>query len=81
MTSRVIDGNELGEYLSSLDSCSFADPIWNTYSDDFTADSGDPFDPAREDGSCLRGLASAIGIEAAAAMFLLGAWRVLQMLR
>ena len=76
MTSRVLSSDEIDEFLSAHPAERFPGPGWNARATDAAVPSAGRPDPAAQDGDCLRGIAFAVGAEAAAALLLLGAWQL-----
>jgi len=79
MTSRVLHSHAVEELVPSTVADSFANPVWNPVRarvPRFAAPAGEFSDLAIHDGNCLKGLAWALAIEAAAVLLCVGAWQL-----
>lgn len=79
MTSRALDRSELNDLLASVEFEALAEPAWAAPAFGPEVAENEQNELSRladRDGSCLKGLLHAIGIEATAAVLLFLAWQL-----
>jgi hypothetical protein len=82
MTVRVVDRQMVDEFLESVDAEGVPADSWIAAPRDAVETvTKKRLGIAIEDGSCLRGMFVALGIEAATTMILLGGWYLSQVLK
>jgi hypothetical protein len=84
MPSPRLSKRKLGRFLSVFETDGFAASAVVTsahHAQALLAEVIPLYEPANEDGLCLRGLACAIGLETAAALCVYGVWQAWQILR
>jgi hypothetical protein len=80
MTSPALDAVEIEQFRASSEVSGFRGSLWNVPAS-WRADSVESTDPAAKDGSCLRGVVFALGLEACVAFAVYGVWQMAQVLR
>jgi hypothetical protein len=79
-TRRTLDRLEIEQFRASCEASGLGGPRWNAPAASL-ADSMEVVDPATADGSCLRGVLFALGLETCLAFAVYGVWQMTQVLR